>query len=113
MKIISPKIHGAIDYAVVAFLWLSPSLFGLSSNASKLTYGLGVVHLTLTILTDFPLGVIKIVPMKFHGIIELVVSVVLVTLPLLVGFRGVDMAFYISFGAAVFVTWLLTDYKRA
>lgn len=111
MKVLNAKIHGIIDYAVVLFLWLSPCLFGLSDFVTTLTYGLGAVHLILTLITNFPAGAVKLLPFTWHGHIELIVSIVLVASSWVLGFSGVDKIFYLSFGLAVFVTWLVTDYK--
>ncbi|HET9055459.1 MAG TPA: hypothetical protein VFN30_01300, partial [Chitinophagaceae bacterium] len=68
------KLHGIIDYLVVLFLWLSPTIFDLPQVTSIFTYALGGVHLVLTATTNFELGIIKIVPVKVHGMIELIVS---------------------------------------
>jgi len=115
MKILTPKIHGIIDYVVVIFLWASPTLFGLSDFVSMITYGLGGVHLALTLLTDFQYGVLKVIPFSIHGWIELIVSAVLVASPWVLGFSSnpIDKFFYIGFGIAVFATWFVTDYKKA
>lgn len=112
MKLLTPRIHGAIDYVVVFFLLLSPTIFGLSHYVSTLTYGLGCVHLILTLFTNFEYGFFKIIPLSIHGWIELTVSVILIAAPWLLGFSEnfVDRIFYMSFGVSVFATWLVTDY---
>jgi len=114
MKILTAKTHGALDYVVVIFLWISPSIFGLSNFVSTITYALGGVHLVLTILTNFQYGLIKIIPFSLHGWIELAVSLILVGAPWLLGFNEnpTDRIFYVGFGIAVFVTWILTDYNK-
>jgi len=113
MKFLNPKSHGAIDYVVVIFLWISPSVFGLSDFVSMITYVLGGIHLVLTLFTNFQYGLIKIIPFSLHGWIELAVSLILVAAPWLLGFseNAVDRIFYIGFGIAVFATWLVTDYR--
>lgn len=110
---LNSKIHGIIDYLVVLFLFLAPTLFHLPEFTSKFTYALGAVHLTLTILTKFELGIFKIIPFKIHGIIELIVSLALVAVAFYLGNLEGSLAktFYLCFAAAVFVTWLITDYK--
>lgn len=114
MKIVDAKLHGIIDYLVVVFLMLAPTLFGLSPVISMLTYGLGTVHLILTAFTDFQYGFIKLVPLKFHGIIELIVSIVLMFSPLAledIAKSKVDEFFFSGFGVAVLLTWFITDYN--
>lgn len=110
---INSKIHGVIDYLVVIFLWLSPSLFNLPEITSTLTYIIGGIHLTLTVLTKYELGIFKVIPYKIHGWIELIVAIVLVGVAFFLGSEEGDLArnFYIGFALAVFLTWLVTDYR--
>lgn len=111
---LNSRIHGAIDYGVVMFLLISPTYFGLPDITSKLTYALGIIHLILTICTKFELGVFKIIPFKVHGIIELIVSIALIGVAYFLGNLEGDLSryFYMSFSIAVFITWLVTDYKN-
>ncbi len=110
---LNSKFHGIVDYAVVLFLLLSPTLFSLPSLAANFTYLLGGIHLTLTILTNFELGIIKVIPFKIHGLIELIVSIALVGVAFYLGKveGSVPQYFYLVFAAAVFATWAVTDYK--
>lgn len=111
---LSSKLHGIIDYVVVIFLLASPSLFGLPEFTACCTYILAGIHFTLTILTDFELGLIKVIPFKVHGMVELIVSLALIGFAFYVGGREGDLArnFYIGFGIAVFLTWLISEYKK-
>lgn len=115
MKILNSKIHGIIDYVVVVFLWASPSLFGLPEFTALCTYILGGIHLALTIFTHFEVGLIKVIPLKIHGTIELVVSLALAGFAFYLGNREGDLAcyFYLGFAVAVFLTWLISDYSQA
>ena len=114
MKLISPKLHGIIDYLVVAFLLASPLGFGFTGLLAIFTYILGVIHLALTLLTDFSCGVIKLIPLSFHGMIELIVGVVLIILAFtLFKDEATGKIFYAIFGAAVVLVWLLTDYRKS
>ena len=113
--IINARIHGIIDYLVVVFLVAAPTLFGLSEYVSLLTYGLAGIHLILTAITQFPLGIVKTLPFPLHGIVEVAASVVIILAPWIFGFaeEAAGKWFYILFGVAVFLTWLLSDYKPA
>jgi hypothetical protein len=112
---LNSKIHGFIDYLVVAFLCVSPSIFNLPEVTTKFTYLLGGIHLILTLLTAFELGVVKIISLKLHGIIELLVSITLIAVAFYLGNNEGELArnFYIGFAIAVFATWFITDYKTA
>jgi hypothetical protein len=116
MKFLNSKTHSAVDYIVVIFLWLSPTLFNLSYPTSMLVYLLGAVHLALTIFTNFHFGLVKIIPLRWHGWVELGVAIVLMASPSLLGnyvsFGSlIDKYFLAGFGVAVLITWAVTDYS--
>lgn len=111
MKILNSTLHGIIDYLVVIFLIVAPSLFSLSETGTQYCYILAGVHLGLTILTNFKYGIIKVIPFKIHGIIEYIVGAALIVSPFILNYDGVDKTFYIGFGIAVLVTALITNYK--
>ena len=112
---LNSRIHGAIDYGVVLFLLLAPTLFVLPNITSNFTLALAAIHLILTITTKFELGIFKIIPFKIHGLIELIVSLTLIPIAFYLGNLEGDLSrnFYLAFAVAVFVTWLMTDYKKA
>jgi hypothetical protein len=66
----------------------------------------------LTFFTAFPLGLVKAIPFRVHGMIELAVSIILVLLPWLLSFASVASArnFYVAAGIVVFIIWSMTDY---
>ena len=112
MKFISPTIHGIIDYVVVIFLLASPTIFGFTGLLAIFTYALAGIHLLMTILTDYNVGLIKIIPFHTHGFVESVVGVVLIGLAYtLFNDNAAGKLFYIIFGTIVLYTWLLTDYR--
>jgi hypothetical protein len=112
MKFISPKVHGVIDYLVVIFLFASPTFFGFTGILATFTYALGIVHLLLTILTNYPLGIIKVIPVSLHATIELLVGIALIALAYILFSKNADgYLFYVIFGTVVLLTWLVTDYK--
>ena len=94
MKKLSPRVHGILDYFTVLFLLLSPSLFDMQTPGSVFTYVLAIVHLVLTLLTDFPAGVFKVVPLKIHGLIEIIVSIALIAIAVWFRRSGDNVSFY-------------------
>jgi len=115
MKILSPAVHGVLDYVVVAAFAAAPTVVGFSGLPATISHLLAVVHLGLTLATAFPLGVWKLVPLGVHGAIELIVSALLVPLPWIVGFAADTRArdFFVGAGVVIFLTWLLSDYASA
>ena len=113
MRIMSSRVHGYLDYVTVAGFALAPSLIGLAGAPKWVCYMLAGVHLLLTLLTDFPLGARPLIPLKVHGVIEFVVSIVLIVLPWVLGFSAYAAArnFFLAAGITIFIVWLLTDYN--
>jgi hypothetical protein len=112
MKILNGKFHGYLDYLVVLIFLCAPTLLHLSTLPAVISYSLAGIHLLLTLLTNFPLGALKLVPLKWHGVIELVVGPALVALPFVLGFGSEPAAqyFYVVNGVVIFIVWSLTDY---
>lgn len=113
MNKLPPFAHGILDYLTVLYFFLAPYLFTLTPTIATISYLLGTVHLMLTLFTNFPLGIKKIIPFRVHGFIELIVSVLLMLLPLLMGeaVTFYDSLFFIITGAAILLVWILSRYK--
>ncbi len=111
---LNSKIHGAIDYLVVIFLWLSPTLFSLPSVSSAFAYGIGVVHLSLTLCTHYELGLVKFIQLKIHATVELIVSLLLVPVAFYLGSIEGDFVrnYYLGLAIAIFLVWLASDYTN-
>jgi hypothetical protein len=114
MRAIGPLVHGIIDYASVLVLAMAPTLAGFAGKQAMICYALAVVHLLLTLLTRFPLGLFRHVGFPIHGAIELIVGVLLIALPWLANFSaGINSRnFFVSFGFLLLVIWALTDYRN-
>lgn len=110
--LLSPRAHGILDYVTVAVFALAPSLLGLVGLAATLSYALAGIHLAMTLLTAFPLGVARVVPFRLHGMVELAVGVVLVALGFLL-FEGVDRMFFAAMGVVILAVWAATAYTEA
>jgi len=43
-----------------------PRCWALGGVAGMLAYALAAIHLAMTLVTDFPLGLVKLVPFRLH-----------------------------------------------
>ncbi len=113
MKIISPKVHGILDYLTVVFLFAAPTIFKMEGTLCTFTYVLGGIHLLLTVLTDFEPGIFKVIPFKIHGVIELIVAVALVAVAFWFNSNGSELGFYfyIILAVIILIVFILTDFK--
>ncbi|PRY10102.1 hypothetical protein CLV24_11519 [Pontibacter ummariensis] len=112
-KLIGPDAHGIVDYTYTALQVLGPRLFNLKGPARPLCYGFAGSQLLLNILTDYRLGVKRLVPFRVHGDLESPVIPALLLLPWATGAleqRKARIFFFSLFGISL-ATYLLTDYK--
>ena len=110
MKIISDTAHGILDYLTVAIFALAPGILGLTGVAALVSYALAAIHLAMTLLTNMPLGVFKIIPMRLHALVEMLVGPVLVVAALVPTLLGDKREFFLVMGLVILVVWLLSSY---
>lgn len=104
MRFITKQIHAFLDYPVALALIGLPFLLDLGSSsplALQISVATGVAAFLLTLLTDHQLGVFRIVPYRFHLIVDFMVGVVFVLSPFIFSFEGLDAIYYWVNGAAV------------
>lgn len=104
MRFVSKSIHARLDYPVALALIALPFLLGLGASHSlalAISPIVGVAALLLTVFTDHPLGIVRILPYRLHLAVDLVVGLLFLALPFAFGFSGIDAAFYLVNGAAV------------
>ncbi len=111
MKILSPKLHGYLDFLTVILFAVAPTVLGFGGLPAYISYALAVIHISLTLVTAFPKGIIGIVPFTIHGGIELIVSIALIMLPFILGFAETPRNFFMGIGVIIFIVWLLSNYK--
>jgi hypothetical protein len=113
MKKLTPTQHGYLDYVTVLLFLAAPSVLGLTGMAGTFSYVLAVIHLAVTLLTDFPLSVYKLIPFEIHGWIERGVGPALILVPFVFGFTGTASGFYVVVGIVIIVVGLMTDYGQS
>jgi len=104
MRFVTKTIHAWLDYPVALALIGLPFLLGLGgSHPLALTISpiVGVAAFLLTVFTDHHLGLVRVLPYKLHLAVDLAVGVLFLILPFVLGFSGLDAAFYLLNGAAV------------
>jgi hypothetical protein len=113
MKVISDTNHGILDYLTVVIFALAPSLLGFGGVAALISYALAAIHLVMTLLTDMPLGPVKLIPMTLHAIVEMIVGPVLILAGLLLPaiFDG-GREFFVAMGFVILAVWFLSGYGK-
>jgi hypothetical protein len=112
-KPIGPTAHGVIDFAFATLNRLAPTIFGLKGSARAICYGFAATQGILNTLTDTPLGVKKVVPLRMHGKLETPYVPAILLLPWIAGaFQQRNARLYFGAFIAMAVTnYPLTDYN--
>jgi hypothetical protein len=113
VKIISDNAHGALDYLTVVIFALAPMVLGLTGLSALISYALAAIHLAMTLFTNMPLGVVKIIPIRAHALVELLVGPVLFVGALAApNLLGNGRIFFLLMGIVILAVWLLSNYGR-
>ena len=91
MKYIPTKVNGVIDYIVAIALMFAPMIFGFSQvggAAVVIPVVLGIGLFLYSLFTKYEWGLIKVIGMPYHLVIDVVASVFLVLSPWLFGFAN-------------------------
>lgn len=114
-KVINPTVHGVLDYALALAFILAPRLADFSLPATRISTLIGVVYLGASILTRYPLGVVRMIPFPLHGVIESIFAASWIVMPWLFGFAEDVVArnFFIAAGIGLLIVAALTDYQSS
>jgi hypothetical protein len=84
---IDATLHGATDYSVGTFLLTAfPKLAGIEGTSSaRQVRAAGAVHAGYSTVTDYPLGVVKLIPFKVHLALDAIGALTLAAVPFITG----------------------------
>lgn len=91
MKFIPTKVHGVLDYIVAIALIFAPMIFGFSQvggAAVIIPIVLGIGLFLYSLFTKYEWGLIKVIGMPYHLVIDIIASVFLALSPWLFGFAN-------------------------
>ncbi len=106
IRFLTPTWHGLVDYLAAIELLTMPFVLRLGTSAPLakwLAVATGLAVILVGLLTDYKLGLVKIIPFRIHLAIDTAVATAFVLAPFLFGFTGLDAWFYWINAAAVFV----------
>lgn len=90
-RFIPTKVHGALDYIVAIALVFAPWIFGFSNvggAAVIIPIVLGIGLFVYSLFTKYEWGLVKVLGMPYHLIIDVVAAVFLALSPFLFGFSN-------------------------
>src|SRR5262245_6934365 len=110
-KIFCDKIHGVLDYGVAVMFAAAPSQLGITGLSAELCYVLAFAQFLVTLFSDMPLGAKKLVPMRVHSFLEIMTSMLLLSIGwILPGLFESGQLFFTLMGAIIFFVWISSDY---
>jgi hypothetical protein len=117
MKIIKPLPHAILDYVWAGTMMAAPWIFGFKKDraATINSVASGAAILGLSLMTRYPLGVVKLIPFPVHGTIETVAGIATASAPWLLGFSNDERAkwTHLISGINTLAVVALTDYQAA
>ena len=114
IKLLPAWLHAIADYAVGALLVVVALTVDMSAEATIAGVVVGATVLAVSLLTRYPLGVVKVLPFRIHSIGDYAAVVLLFVAPFTLGFNDSDpgvTAFYLAAGIAVLAVSLVTNYQ--
>jgi hypothetical protein len=108
------KTHGVIDYLFVGFLLVAPSIMDLPYHTSTLTYLLALGYLVIAACTNYEYGLIRKIPFKVHGTIEIIMAIMFVAVGFYLGHKE-DLRsqyLYLALAGVTMAVWILTDWQH-
>ena len=112
MRFIPTRIHGVLDYLVGIVLIIAPWVLGFGDEGGAATWvpvALGAAAIVYSLLTDYELGLVKIIPMPVHLGLDMASGALLAVSPWLFGFADRVWVPHVVFGLIEIVVPLLTQ----
>lgn len=115
-KILTPTLHGLLDYAAAAGLIVLPFLLDLAST-SVLAHGLsvaaGAVLIAYSLATDYTFGMFGLLSFRLHLVLDLAAAAVFLAAPFVFGWDGFVLGYYLIMAAGVIAVVVLTTRQPA
>lgn len=114
VRLLPAWFHAIADYAVGLALVIVALAVGGSAGAVATGVVVGITVLAVSMLTRYPLGVVKVLPFTIHSAGDYLAAALLLAAPWTLNFASGDSgltAFYIVGGIAVLAVSLVTNYQ--
>jgi hypothetical protein len=112
---LSPTMHGMLEYAAAPIWALAPGRLGLTELAAALSWTLAGGVLAAATLTRYPLGIVKVVPLRVHAWVDRCATPLVMAAPWIAGFSEVPAArnLFLLMGGVGLVVTIATDFDEA
>jgi hypothetical protein len=111
-RIITPRVHGLLDYMSAIVLILAPSVLEfneVSPYAYWLSVIAGVILILYSLMTDYDFSIGMLIPLKTHLVIDFSAGVLFILWPFIFDFTGLALAYYLVMGFGILLVVGLTQ----
>lgn len=110
MRFIPTRIHGILDYLVGIILIAAPWLLDFNRGGAEtwIPVIIGIVVLLQTIMTNFEVGMFRVIPMGTHLTMDFFIGLFLAISPWLFGFADFVWVPHVVFGVIAILASLTT-----
>lgn len=108
IRILSPDMHGALDYLAAVGLIVLPLVLGLEPLPRWLSVGAGGLLVSYSLLTDYALAAMPVFSFRTHLLLDGLAGMAFLAAPFALGFAGVTLAYFLVMGAGVLVVVALS-----
>lgn len=111
MQRMSTQTHGVFDYIVGALLIIAPWLLGFADGGAAMwtAIGVGIVILLSSIMTNYELGLVHVIPMKGHLALDVAAGLFLALSPWLFAFSAFVFWPHLVVGIFLAISGLITQ----
>jgi hypothetical protein len=111
MKTLSTKTHGVMDYLVGILIAASPWLFNYARGGAEtfIPVAVGLTGLVYSLMTNYELGAVKLIPMRTHLVLDYVSGLLLAASPWLFGFNDFVFWPHVLLGVVEVATAAMTE----
>jgi hypothetical protein len=114
VRLLPAWLHAVADYAVGTVLIIAALIAGGTAGAVGTGVVVGATVLVVSMLTRYPLGVVKVLPFQVHSAGDYLAAALLLAAPFTLHFNRSDSgltALYVAAGIAVLAVSLVTNYQ--
>ena len=111
-RIISPGVHGILDYVSAIVLILVPGVLAfdeISPFAYWLSVIAGCVLILYSLMTDYEFSIGMFIPLRIHLVLDFSAGILFILWPFIFDFTGLAMAYYLVMGFGILLVVGLTQ----
>ena len=114
MRFINSKFHAIIDYASALFMLGLPGIINIADQSPAIKWIAmlaGIVILLQAMLTSYEGGIVSIIPLYVHLIIDIILGLAFIFIPWLAGFTGKPRVVFLVMGILAILFGLFTKLR--